>query len=575
MRWTYSLPRWLAATAAGLFSISLVAALVTAPPDKPHAEAPPPHAKVTPPRAAVPLFAKTEPAANKTELVLLPDESGVRGWVAGKTSYAGSKVNIKAGGKDYDATVSDDNTFSWAHTSAKPLPLVATLAEGKLTARTTLPAKPDGARSSAFVITDRSAYRPGHTLKFVAYLHNTRDAVSFNPLANKDFTVDVVSETRGTRATRLKLRSDDAGRLTGQYTFTDADSLDHYRLVVTESDAQQPLEGSARVLLGEYRKTKVGLKLKGEVKDGKLVVTFDARDYLDREVNGSSATWSAVVTKAADVGKLALDSAKFVANEGGPPSVDDFDALPDDERLLTLANGVSAMSFAGFGARTVATREGKAEFAADKPATVGIDLWPEWTRGQHSVAVTATFLDETGRENHATGTFSLSPAGAKAVTIGTPKELYAAGEKVLAGITPVGLTDKDAPATTVIVVKLEASPASPWVTPQFSGDEGELVDNTRIPPLGEKPGKKPAPEGWKAQPVFDPVKRKVLTAVPVANGAAELDLKQPGAYKLLALTRLADGTVLQSETGVVVKAPAKLPGVVLHLDSRELPAGGR
>ncbi len=44
------------------------------------------------------------------------------------------------------------------------------------------------------------------------------------------------------------------------------------------------------MLLGEYRKTKVGLKLKGEVKDGKLAVTFDARDYLDRPVKGTSAT---------------------------------------------------------------------------------------------------------------------------------------------------------------------------------------------------------------------------------------------------------------------------------------------
>ena len=54
-------------------------------------------------------------------------------------------------------------------------------------------------------------------------------------------------------------------------------------------------------------------------------------------------------------------------NESGPPSIDDFDTLPDDERLLTLANGVSAMSFAGLGGRTIAMREGKAEFGAGEP----------------------------------------------------------------------------------------------------------------------------------------------------------------------------------------------------------------
>ena len=58
--------------------------------------------------------------------------------------------------------------------------------------------------------------------------------------------------------------------------------------------------------------------------------------------------------------------------------------------------------------------------------------------------------------------------------------MYATGEKVPVSVTPVGLGEKDAPATTVIVVKLEASPSSPWVTPQISDPDGESVpDNTR------------------------------------------------------------------------------------------------
>ncbi len=579
MRWAYSLPRWLAAVTAGLFSVSLVTALVTS--GNRSDPEPKSAARAAKPRELVPLFASPEPAKNPTALVVMPDERGVRGWVAGTENHAGARINIKAGAREFEVAVGDNNTFTWAHTSAKPLPLTLTLitTEGQkpLTARSTLPALPDGSRDAAFVVTDRSAYRPGHTLKFVAYAHRTKDGIDFQPLANQEFTVDVTGETRGTRAARLKLRSDAAGRITGQYTFTDADQLDHYRLIVTQEGVTLPMIGSARVLLGEYRKTKVGVKLKGEVKDGKLEVTFDARDYLDRAVKGPSATWSAVVTKQADVAKLALDPAKFVADEGGPPSADDFDALPDDERLLTLANGVSAMSFAGFGGRTIATREGKATFGEASPAKVAIDLWPEWLKGEHTVTVNAVFLDETGRENRAVGTFSLAPAQEKRVLVGTPKELYAVGEKVAVNVTPVGLGEKDAATTTLIVVKLEASPSVPWIAPQIGDDgEGESVpDNTRIPPLGERPAKKPAPEGWKAQPVFDPVKRAVLTAIPVVGGKAELDLKKPGAYKLLALTRLADGTTLQSETGLVVKAPAKLPGVVLQLDARELPAGGR
>jgi hypothetical protein len=532
----------------------------------------------------VPLFAKTEPAANPTELILLPDETGLRGWVAGEKSFAGSKIGIKIGNKDYEAIVGEDNCFTLPHTNAKPQAVTAALVLGggkSLTSRATIPAKPDNSRRTAFVITDRSAYRPGHTLKFVAYVHDTKDGIDFKPAAGQEFTVEITSETRQTRAARLKLRADAAGRLTGQYTFADADSLDHYTVTVLDGTEVPPLEGSARVLLGEYRKTKVGLKLKGEVKDGKLLLTFDARDYLDRAVKGTSATWSAVVTKEAEVAKLALDPLKFVAHEGGPPMLDDFNALPDDERLLTLANGVSAMSFAGFGGRPVATREGKATFTGVEPSTVAIDLWPEWLKGQHSISVSGVFLDETGRENRASATFSLTPVGEKAVVINAPKEMYPTGEKVPVTVAPVGFDAWDA-ATTLIVIRLDASPSIPVPELPYAarGDGYELddlTDNTRIPPLGDKKGakKQPAAGGWKTMPVYDPVRRTILTAIPVVNGKADVDLKRPGAYKLLAVSRLSDGTALHSETGVVVKSPSKLPGVVLKLDSRELPAGGR
>ena len=83
------------------------------------------------------------------------------------------------------------------------------------------------------------------------------------------------------------------------------------------------------------------------MKDGKLRSTFDARDYLDRPVKGTAASYTATVIRNADAAKLTLNPDAFAKPEGGPPAVDDFDALPDDERLLTLANGVSAMTFAG------------------------------------------------------------------------------------------------------------------------------------------------------------------------------------------------------------------------------------
>src|SRR5207302_11183751 len=103
-------------------------------------------------------------------------------------------------------------------------------------------------------------------------------------------------------------------------------------------------------------------------KDGKLVVAFDARDYLDRTVKGTAATYVATVTRVAEPEKLTLNPDAFVKSEGGPPGSEEFEALPDDERLITLANGVSAMTFAGFGSRHVGTREGKVPLAADGSA---------------------------------------------------------------------------------------------------------------------------------------------------------------------------------------------------------------
>lgn len=573
MRWASSLPRWLSVTAAGLFLISAVAALGIKPPARSETRTQP--APAANEREPVPLFAKVEPAVNRSELVLLPDEIGLRGWVAGDRNYAGTAVTIRAGNTEHKATLGEDNTFEWANSGAKPRPVTVTVpprnGNNALTARTTLPAKAERVRNTAFVITDRSAYRPGHTLKFVAYLHSTADGLEFVPLANRDFMIDVVSETRHTRAARLRLRSDANGRVSGEYKFSDADALDHYTLRVLPEGGAAPLDGTARVLLGEYRKTQVSLKLKGEVRGGKLVVTFDARDYLGREVAGASAAWSAVVTRAAEVDKLALEPEQFVAHESGPPSADDFDALPNDERLLMLANSVSAMSFAGLGARTVAAREGKVAFAPGRPATAELDLWPAWLAGEHAVTVTASFLDETGRESNTVGTFPLAPKGPKAVRISTPKELYTLDEKMPVAVTVAGLGAKETHTTAVVVVKLGANFAAPWVTPS-AGSEPE-PGGPGLAPLGSPAPPADTGAGWSARSVFDPVKRTVQTAVPVVNGAADVTLREPGAYKLLAVSRLGDGTVLRSETGVVVRPPEQLPGLALRLDAREVPAG--
>ena len=461
-----------------------------------------------------------------------------------------------------------------------PVSASLTLADGKkLTARTTLLSAQETGGPTIFFITDRSAYRPGHTIKFAAFLRKLLPNGEFEPIRNQEVTIDLTSAIKHTRATRLKLRADDFGRVTGEYTFSEADALDHYSLTA------DGFSGDAKVLLGEYRKSKVGLKLNGEVKDGKLVVTFDARDFLDRPVKGTAASYAATVSRTAEPEKLTLNPDAFAKPEGGPPSADEFDVLPDDERLLTLANGVSAMTFAGFGSRLVGTQEGTVAILPKEGATqIQLDLKPEWLKGNHAVTMTGVFTDETGRENRATATFKLDPKPAKGVRVSTPKELFATEEKIPVSLTPFGMDRNEKPSTTLVLVRLIAQPATPWNT-TFSGNnipmpgldeqdnEGTLPGDTRLPPLSATKTKKPAPEGWKSQPVFDPVKREIHSILPVSNDSAETTLKKPGAYKLVAITKLADGSTVQSESGVVVKAPTQLPGLILRLDKREIDSG--
>ncbi|HEV3438563.1 MAG TPA: hypothetical protein VG122_14460, partial [Gemmata sp.] len=322
MQWTRTLSRWLAASVAGLLSVSLVFALVGVKPwdNSPAPVDSPLSAQAT---GTVPLFATTEPAENQSVLVLQTDDLHVHGWVAGKKSFAGETVNINGA----SVTVREDNTFAWEPRTRTQVKVVASLSrpgQSPLTAQTTLipTAAPDG--STIFFVTDRSAYRPGHTLKFVAFLRRLLPSGEFEPVRVSDISVNLTSVAKHTRAARLKLTSDDRGRATGEYTFSDADALDQYILTA------EGFSGSGMVMLGEYRKSKVALKLKGEVKDGKLSVAFDARDYRDRPVKGTAASYTATVTRTVEPEKLTLNPDEFAKPESGPPTVDEFDALPDD-----------------------------------------------------------------------------------------------------------------------------------------------------------------------------------------------------------------------------------------------------
>src|SRR5437016_2594453 len=115
MRRTHSLPHRLAAAVAGLLCVSLVLALAGVNPgnDAPRSAAPATE-KVA---EVVPVFGTVEAAKNEPVLVLMADERGVRGWVAGKADAKGAKVNIKAGAASVFVPLGEDNTFTWEQTA--------------------------------------------------------------------------------------------------------------------------------------------------------------------------------------------------------------------------------------------------------------------------------------------------------------------------------------------------------------------------------------------------------------------------------------------------------------------------
>ena len=560
--------RRLAAVAAGLLLVPLAVAVIASSADAPPVVAAKPTAATTP----VPMFAKTTPAENAPVLVLQPDDRGIRGWIAGGTSFAGKDVTFSFGDKSEAVRIRDDNTFAFNRTVQEPTTVTATVktADAKSLESSALlvPPVPVAARS-IFFVTDRSAYRPGHTLKFVGFLRTLTEAGEFEPIPNEAVNIDITSNTKQSRAARLPLKSDEFGRVTGTYTFSTADPLDDYTL------SAENYTGSGSVRLGEYRKTKMGLTIAGAVKDGKLNLTFTAKDYLGRVVKGTEATYTAEVVKAVDPGPKALDPSEFAHLQEMPPTADDFAKLPDDERLLAIAHGVSATTFAGLVSQQVAARTGVVKFAEAGPGTVELDLNPEWLKGNYTVAITSVLVDETGRESRSTETFPLSAKPTRGVRLSVLRELVAAGVPVPVSVEPFGLAEKDGATTTVLVMKLDANPGFPWAPPQIDPESDELPDGLRLPALNTpKKGAKPA-EVWTALPVYDPVRRTLVTALPVTNNQAIADLKRPGAYKLVAITRLKDGTILQAEAGLAIKKPEKLPTLVLELEKHDLPAASR
>ncbi|MCH8829029.1 MAG: hypothetical protein IID45_05575, partial [Planctomycetes bacterium] len=80
---------------------------------------------------------------------------------------------------------------------------------------------------------------------------------------------------------------------------------------------------------------------------------------------------------------------------------------------------------------------------------------------------------------------------------------------------------------------------------------------------------------WQQMPIADPnaAKRTLVTATVVKDGQATVTLKEPGAYKLVCIAELPDGSKLKNEVGCVVRKADDLPGLALRLDGDQFETG--
>jgi Alpha-2-macroglobulin family/Bacterial Alpha-2-macroglobulin MG10 domain/A-macroglobulin TED domain len=531
-----------------------------------------------PSSAIVPLYSKTSPAKNTTELVLHDDGVKVVGWLSGTSPAKGAVTVLDP--KDAElATIPLDanNTFTWKYTFDKPTVVTvrATWALDKQKPEQrektlTLSTVKEDKQPSVFFVVDRTAYRSGQSLHFAGFLRRLTAAGDFEPVAGEQVDVHLISESKKTRVAQLKLTSDDHGKITGSYLFSEADPLDTYALSVVK------FKGEARILLGDYRKSKIKLKIDGELKDNnsKMKLTFAALDFLDKAVPASKASFTAQVVQ--DMRRKTATSLKpedFVYHTSVPSLFGQIDELPEDEALLLKVHDLGSMQwFPSGGTRNVAQLSGDLTMNGSSPGEHTLDVKKEWLEGGYAILVQGVIVDANGREQRASKTIPLGELVCPGVKLELARTTFTTGEKITVTATRKSKEEAkdhayDGPLTLVV---MRLSPGTSQGGANYYDDYGYGYRSYNAY------GRYGRYRRWNAMPAEESVKRNMVTAIPFGKGdAAGLRITEPGAYKLVAVGQREDGATVRTEVGCVVQAAEDLPAMTLKLDNQEITAGDK
>jgi hypothetical protein len=518
--------------------------------------------------AVAPVFADARPAENPAGLSLIVDDRKVLGWISGTKDYAGREVRITAGDHERIAILQDDNTFTWHYRVKEPVTAAFTVGELKA-AEQLKPAEP--VRPAVFFVVDRTAYRPHQMLQFAGFLREPDRRGEFVPLAGREVEVTLTSQKKKTTAARLKLVSDDFGRITGQYTFSAADALDTYELAI------EGFAGKAEVALAEFRKAKVRLKIDGATDGNELKLVFQAVDFLDKPVPGTKLRFTAqVIRDRARRRAYPLKAEQFAYHEDWPPALVDAEGLEEDEQLLWEAG--FPVPLTGRRGSTTVLAQHQGDLAMDKSgyAEQTLTLNKEWFQGGCSVLVQGVLVDYNGREQRAARRISLGETGAEKtanrVELVLPKRRYATGETIRVHVRPRDARGEPVEAAAVLVA-MKLSPAAPTAPPAYPFLQQSAIRSSY--PYGMEYGA--AFPLWRASSRRPPwhylrlaeqtgAARTTVTATTVRDGVATLKLEEPGPYKLVCYAEPAGGGKLTGEVGCIVRREEEMPGLVLDLD---------
>ncbi len=514
----------------------------------------------------VPIFSETTAAANPSGLVLNADRRKVLGWISGNTDFTGGEVTVQAGGRTETVIVQRGNTFTWYYAAPKDKDLEATYTVGKWTR--TVPLEREEARPpSVFFVVDRTAYRPGQTLHFVAFLRRLGAAGRFEPLTGQQVDVEIRSVKKKTVAAKLRLQSDDFGRIAGQYAFVPQDALDEYTVSIPG------YKGEARLKLAQFRKAKVRLEIAGRTEGGKLRLTFEGRDFLGKPVPAERVQFTArVVSRGRARKPWSLKAEDFAYHEEGIHGLPGADDLTAEQLLLLSAEGSAlGVLWQANSPAVLAEITGEVKLDGKSSGQYTIDLKGEWAPARHAVWVQAVLIDQNGREQRAAKRIELNrDAGhAKAIRLALPKRTYFSNEPIRLSVDAPG-----AKGVTVVAMKLTAQPQpvhyGRYYPVRNSAAAYPYRQLRRGSALALSRRRRPA---WTTYQPVKAFQETLVTAVVVTDGVATLKLAEPGAYKLVAIGGPAAGPAVREEVGCVVRDKEGFPSLLLKLDKSEFAAG--